>query len=61
MSQVRNWIGGVSDGKNSRSARAPMLVNLGKTGIIHIAQRDLGTKNATIGCNKLFVAKMRKT
>jgi len=39
VSQVRNWIGGVSDGKNSRSARAPVLVNLDKTGIIDIAQR----------------------
>jgi hypothetical protein len=39
VSQVRDWIGGVSDGKNPRSVRVPMLVNLSKTGIIHITER----------------------
>jgi len=36
---MRNWVAGVSDGKNARSARASMFVTLGKTGIIDIAER----------------------
>jgi hypothetical protein len=35
----RDGVAGVSDGKNSRSARAPMFVGLGKTGVIDNAER----------------------
>jgi hypothetical protein len=37
---MRDWITGVSDGKNSWPARAPMFVSLGKTRTIDIAERS---------------------